>query len=420
MSRLHEAFQSLFGVRRAQADEAAPDTAQNMKKFRTLAETSFSFNSDWKSVAAAFSCISLVSSALSAMPKTVAKETMEGSNVYEPTDHPVNNLFMEPNRLWDSNQTWEIMFQPMIANGNGFMIVERDGQGNPVGLVPCLSGQGIKHYGPNNMRVITWQLREPLETIKFNHPETGVLHVHGVGFDGLQSPSPLKGAAKSVLGAGTKAQKFLSDRFDQKVGNTIIETNREEVMKAGVSMDDLDDLIEATLKDFKEASSVGKSVIGMPPGLTVKDREIFNAADMQLISIMQWTVEEVCRFFNVPPRMIGRYAEGQRVEMKLGTQSEDFYRNAVRPWVNRLEAQMTRKLLRLDERRKGLKIIFLDTFVRRGSLQEQTEVAVRSYAGGGLVTQNEGRAMLGLGPVDGGNEFQTPVGGESNEGRPPE
>ena len=136
-----------------------------------------------------------------------------------------------------------------------------------------------------------------------------------------------------------------------------------------------------------------------------------SSVDLQLIDIMKWGVEDICRCWLMPPRMVGHYHAGLRQESRMSGQSEDFERWTIRGHALRDSSQMTFKLLTHNDRHVRRLRIRADTSrIARGSLGERIEQAARGYADGGVYTLNEARRELDLPPKPNGDEVMTPRG----------
>ena len=116
-------------------------------------------------------------------------------------DHPVNDVLAEPYRRLDAWQGWQYPLRALVTQGNGYLIVKRmRGNGFPVELTPAV--EGGPSYGSDGRFEYT------LSTIHEGQVDSGnlraykaqdVVALHWYGFDGLNSPSPIKHAAASTL-----------------------------------------------------------------------------------------------------------------------------------------------------------------------------------------------------------------------------
>src|SRR5690606_28507517 len=114
--------------------------------------------------------------------------------------------------------------------------------------------------------------------------------------------------------------------------------------------------IGETLKAFAGAENAGGIAV-LEAGLTPHAISI-NPKDAQLLEARQYSVEQICRIFGVPPVMIGHAANGTTT---WGSGIEQlilqFYKSCLLPMTERIEAAIYRDIL--DEKtRKTRKVKF--------------------------------------------------------------
>jgi len=127
-----------------------------------------------------------------------------------------------------------------------------------------------------------------------------------------------------------------------------------------------------------------------------------NPEDAQLLESRSFSVEDICRFFGVPPFMIGHTEKttswGSGVEQAvLG-----FQKFALGPRLRRIEQALTKQLLTAEDMAMGRKFEFNlegllrgDSVGRAGFYQTMSQI--------GAMTINEIRAKENLPPVPGGD-----------------
>ena len=395
-------------------DPGAEDTFYNRDNAPTPG-----YGNSWESISAAYACVGYIASALAGMPKVVAREATFGSRSIVQQDHMLNSVMKFPSRVMDDIQVWETVCARMLATGNGYMLIERI-SGGRMRLHPLWDAQRTNPNPRNPNDEASWSATSAVDSsVAYNSiPDSDIIHLHNIGLKDFKAPSPIQKMAKTIL-MSKQAQSFLSGRLSDKFRMTSVTYDRKELgTSLGANIGNLQELIDKFKEGYKKAQREGSQTMFWPAGMKIDDRPLFNATDMQAIEVLKFSVEEICRIYGVSPRMVGHFASGQRVENKVGTQAEDFWRNAVKPWAQRIEAQLTLKLIKIEERMDGLRVKLLSEGVREGSPEERMRNASHGYADGGLITQNEGRAIIGLPPTEDGDKFQVPRGGTDQGGRP--
>ena len=145
--------------------------------------------------------------------------------------------------------------------------------------------------------------------------------------------------------------------------------------------------------------------------------------DAQMLETRQFSVAEICRFFGVPPVMIGHADNGAGWPSSVEAQMQMFYQLTLRRRLVRIEKAMSKQLLSVDDRARGVRIEFNLEGLLRGD-----SAARSAFYGAGLtsgwLTINEVRGKENLPRVDGGdvprmqmqNVPLTEAGKEKNDG----
>lgn len=358
-------------------------------------------------IPAAQACIHILTSSLSRLSRLVAK-VPENSNPaedeWEPSpSHYLNKLFMNPSRMISGWAFWEWFFRKLISEGNTAAIILRNATGNPIELQPCdLEAVTFDDSGTVYMyRVKRWGFKE---TEIVTDPKN-ILVLHGPGFDGLMSPSP-------ITGAGLKTLEVMNQAIDYQ--NSILGgiNLRSAITVDGVlsslSPESLEEWMDLLKKQYKGARKSG-SIPVLPPGFDLKS-PMTTAGDSQLIQVLKWNVEDIARVFNVPPRMIMSYEKGMRSTNSIEQQSSDFVKWSLNPHIRNFEDQATKKLLTKEEITRGLVIKMPSDALRMGSWSENIEALDQAVARAGIMLPDEARKILRLPKVDGGDKLIPPKG----------
>lgn len=397
--------------------EPAPDGHRKFWGEEDIAAATGAYG--WQAIPAAYACVGHITAALAAMPKVVVEEQRLGSRAYKVVEHELNHVMRYPLPWLDGVQAWEIVAARLVATGNGFFELLRGRRGGVIGMNPCWSATGRARPGDAAGPEWTVQDIAGAAHLRRRLDERSIARFHGLSLNGLSSPSPIERTRQGVLASSQEAQMFLSRRFGDTIRKSVVRVDPDLAKQSGhAGVEDLKRQLEDFKADWAKVDQQKMSTLVMPAGLRIDDRSLFSASDMQVIEILRWTVEDICRIFGVPPRLLGHYASGQRVDGKVGTQAEDFWRYGVRPWATRISAQMTLKGLSVADRMRRLSVRMISEPVREGSPEENARIAGTSYADGGVVTRNEAREMMSMPPDPDGDEYAVPRGGTDTGGRP--
>ena len=364
-----------------------------------------------ESVPCAYACINLMAQTMTRLPKFAATLVDQQDDRWEPEyDHPATALMEKPFSQWDGYQFWEWFFRERYRCGNAYAYIMRDRQGRPVELIPAIeSGTWVRDSSKTLVRNLrlwtpkTWTLGPPKMAL-----ERDVLALHGPGFDGVCSPSPVIYAANQILSTMGFVLEHNQNLLEKGLYiRQVIQTNDEFAKFTKKQRTELREELEET---YAGAVNAGKVPI-LPPGYQIDSQSGMSHVDMQLIDLLKWGVSDTCRVWNIPPRMVHHYEQGVRVaKQSIETQAEDFVRWTVMPEALKASSQFRAKLLLSSDIERKMGIRLAADRIGAGSWTEQVNAVDTIVSKAGVLTANEGRSRLGYAPHPEGNKLYSPKG----------
>lgn len=356
-------------------------------------------------VPAAYAAVNLLSAELATLPIEVRRR----DQVVE--DHPLADLLAWPSAMMDPWQLWEFVYRALMAGGNSYCDVVRL-RGRPVELVPAVAIRAEYQSGTRGSRPAY-----DLELLgddgrgrrdRVTRFGRDIVSLHGPGFDGLVSPSPISYAARNTLAMVHKVMTHQYSILDKGVAAGVALTQATEVAKGRLSPEQIMELIERLQDGFSGARNAGKVPV-LPPGMDVARMGSLSAVDLQLVDILKWSVEDIARVYNVSPIRLGHYHEGFRVST-FEAQASDFERYTIYPLALRVGAQLNHTLLTEADVRDGYTIALDSDMLALGSLSERIKAADQAVAKAGIWTVNEGRRLTGRPDRTDGDRLMSPKG----------
>src|SRR5690606_14325175 len=128
-----------------------------------------------------------------------------------------------------------------------------------------------------------------------------------------------------------------------------------------------------------------------------------NPQDAELLSTRSFNVEEICRWFRVPPFMVGHSEKSTSWGTGIESQMIGFVTFVLRPWCVRIEQSVRKSLLTPAER-----IRYTPEFALEGLLRGDSQARAAFYSTmtqNGVMTRNEVRRLENLEPVEGGDSL---------------
>lgn len=329
-----------------------------------------------------FAAVNLISSSVGQMHWEVKSKT--------DSEIPVN--FYANDLMKDSLLTQFMLVKNLIKdvliNGNGFAYIHRDKKGLPISLEYLPFGDVSIIY---NKATGTLFYQIPRITKSLVEP-INVIHVLMHSIDGVEGRSIIAFATNTIKLAGN-AEKAASDFFGGGMTvHGILSTESPRLTK-----------------DQRESirTAWGESQIGNGTGIAVleagmKYQQISsNSKDAQLLESRLFNIQEVSRWFNISPVLLGDLSKTSYNNLE---QSQlQFVTNTLAPFVVELEQELNRKLILPKDKDKYYIDIIEEDIIKQ---DKQSQVNyLNTLVNSGILTRNEARKQLGYAPVDGGDEL---------------
>jgi HK97 family phage portal protein len=160
-------------------------------------------------------------------------------------------------------------------------------------------------------------------------------------------------------------------------------------------------------EDFGRANS-GLKKMHLPPVLTggaTFKQIMISPEQAQFLEQRNFSVEDICRFYRVPPHMVSHMVRSTSWGSGIEYQGMTFVNYTLRPWIERLEAAWSDWMLLFQQDQKfGLDVSGL----LRGDAQSR---ALRAASGRqwGWLSANDVRADEGKAPIENGDIYLQPV-----------
>ena len=282
-----------------------------------------------------YACVRVLSEAIAQLPLHVYKYTDNGKE--KVPKHPLYFLLHDqPNTEMTSFVFRETLMSHILIYGNAYAQIIRNGRGDVIGLYP-LSPDKIKIDRDERNRLIYKYSRydEANPNVKKQGeiilPAEQVLHIPGLGFDGLVGYSPIA-LAKNAIGLSLACEEFGSSFFDNgAMPSGVLEhpgviKNPERVR-------------EAWHKAYGGKNAHRTAILeeGMKfTPITIPNNEA------QFLETRKFQIEEIARLYRVPLHMIGDldHATFSNVEHL----SLDFVKYTLDPWIVRWEQSLQKAL----------------------------------------------------------------------------
>jgi HK97 family phage portal protein len=287
---------------------------------------------------AVWCAVNLISGTVASLPINVYKRS--GKGFEEVLNHPIARLLqMAPNVEMTPFIFFETLQAHMLTYGNCYAKIERDTDGNIVNLWPVMPNQIEPNRTDDGKLCYEFHAHYEGEQDETIFPED-LLHVPGLGFDGIRGYGVIELARDSV-GLGLACEEHGGRFFGNgSVPGGIIE-HPTELGEQGIK-----NLRESWEQVHRGVDQSNRIAI-LEEGASYKTVGL-SPEDSQFLQTRQFQVIEIARWFNIPPHMLRDLSNASFSNIEH--QGIDFLTYTLRPWLIKWCQEINRKLFRPAER----------------------------------------------------------------------
>lgn len=338
-------------------------------------------------ISTVYACARLLAGTVSSLPLMVFKEDSRGNRKIDRGSRLWTILHDQPNAVMTASDFWQAMILQWALRGNAYAQIMRDSVGDVISLWPLSSDQMTVFSDKQTGRLVYQYVRDS-ETYDLTPDQ--VLHIKDIG-TGILGFSKLEFMGSSVQEA-MATQKYTmqnAQNFGRPSG--ILTVDHVLDRKKGQA-----DAVGRALGSFKSES--GKLIV---LEADMKFQQVaLTPEQSQLLESRKYGVEEICRWFGVPPVLIG--ASGATTwGSGIAEIVSGFHKFTLNPLLKSIEQALESRILRAEERGSVVIEFNLDAFFR-GDLQSRY-AAYATAVQNGFKTRNEVRALENDPPLEGGD-----------------
>ena len=347
---------------------------------------------------AVYSCVRILSEAVAGLPLHLYKYTDSGGKAMA-LDHPLYHLLHdEPNPEMSSFVFRETLMTHLLLWGNAYAQIIRNGKNEIVALYPLMPNKMSVDRDENGRLYYTYY-RGSDEAIKDKEfavtlQPSEVLHIPGLGFDGLVGYSPIA-MAKNAIGMAIACEEYGAKFFANGAAPG-------GVLEHPGTIKDPQRVRESWQSTFGGSGNANKIAV-LEEGMKYTPIGI-SPEQAQFLETRKFQINEIARIFRVPPHMVGDLEKSSFSNIEQ--QSLEFVKYTLDPWVIRWEQSIQRSLLSADEKSR-----YFVKFNLEGLLRGDYQSRMNGYAIGrqnGWMSANDIRELENLDRIpeeDGGDLY---------------
>jgi len=338
-------------------------------------------------LSAVWACVRLLSESVSTLPLKIYERQADGSRKAA-TGHPAwAVLCRRPNPEMTPSRFMLMVVASICLRGNAF--IEKKFIGSRlVSLVPLL---------PQNMVV------KRLETgsLEYTYTDCGskrvipvknIMHIRGFGLDGVCGMMPMM-TGRDVIGSAMAVEESAAKIFEHGLQSS-------GFLSAEQALDqEQRERLRGYMAKFTGSKNAGKIMV-LEGGLKYQNVTM-NPEAAQMLESRSFSIEEICRWFRVPPFMVGHTTKQSSWASSLEGMNLQFLTHTLRPLLVNIEQEIARCLLDSDDD------IFAE-FSVEGLLRADSAGRAAYYTSAlqnGWMSRNDVRRLENMPPIDGGDIY---------------
>ena len=393
-------IRSLFGIGQARdkPSNKAADAGYSFLFGRTTSGKPVNETTAMQTTAV-YACVRILSEAIASLPIHVY-QYKEGGGKEMVVDHPLYQvLHDEPNPEMTSFVFRETLMSHLLIWGNAYAQIIRDGAGRVLGLYPLLPNKmDVQRDDRGEIYYVYSRSSDENPTFKeygdIVLKKDDVLHIPGLGFDGLIGYSPIA-MAKNAVGMTLACEEYGASFFANGA-------NPGGVLEHPGVLKDPSKVRESWNAVYRGTNNAHKIAV-LEEGMKYQQIGI-PPEEAQFLETRKFQINEIARLYRIPPHMIGDLDKS--TFSNIEQQSLEFVKYTLDPWVIRWEQSLQKALLLPGEKGKYFIRLNVD-----GLLRGDYASRMQGYSIGrqnGWYSANDIREMEDLNPLpdeEGGNLY---------------
>ncbi|HEX5486507.1 MAG TPA: phage portal protein [Limnobacter sp.] len=338
-------------------------------------------------ISAVHGCVRVLTGAFSLLPLHLYKETSDGRE--KVSNHPMRRLLnLQPCPRFSASSWRKYLGKSNLLKGDGFSEIMRGRNNQVLGFLPHhpdfviveRNGERLDYFVDDNGKRRGVQMED-------------MLHVPGLGFNGVRSESLIQHYARTSMKGALAADRHAAEFFEKG-------TMQKFALLSQKNMDDT--VLEQFRRQWAETYGGYRNShkpLVLTGGTEIKELTL-SAADAQLLESRAFNVADIARFFGVPPHMIGHTENTTSWGSGIEQMSIAFVIYSLAPFLVDFSQEINRKLFPNED----YFFEFETKALLQGDSKAQAEflrAALGGSSGPGWMTQDEARRIQNLKPKGG-------------------
>ena len=350
-----------------------------------------------RKISTVWACVGLLSETIASLPLVVYRMTGSNDDRERARNHPLYSILHDqPNQWQTAAEFREMMTAHMLLRGNGYAEVRAGPRGPVDQLIPIhpdrIPPQNVEKLPNGRLR---YQVRQD-DGSKRPINQEDMFHLRGPSQDGIVGMDVID-YARDSMGLTLAAERYGGRFFrnDSRPGG-VLQTDNTLSKEAASRVKTTWEQAHTGGNQHRVAvleQGLKWQPVGIPPD------------QAQFLETREFQAEDVCRWFRVPPHMVGLTSKATSWGSGIEQMSIAFVMYTLAPWLTRWRQTISRDLILAPE-------TYFADFIIEGLLRGDFESRYRGYAIGrqwGWLTVNEIRRLENMNSVENGDIFLQPL-----------
>lgn len=346
--------------------------------------------------AAVWSALNGISGDVGALPLHMYRRLADGGKE-KFTQNPLYRLVHDQPNPEMTSIAWRRTVQAhALSWGNGYSEIVRDGSGRPAQMWP-ITPDRVTPYRRGADSGLEYRILNRDGSDSFV-PAADMLHIPGLGFDGIQGYSVI-GKARESIGLGVAAERFGATLYGNglAIGGVL--------SFPGPKPTELSDKnYVASLNSQHQGVDRAHKLLALYNGAKYERMNI-PPNDAQFLETRKFQISEIARWFNLPPHKLGDLERA--THSNIEQQTIDYYTGTLLPWLKTWEQELFLKLVPALERNIQFFEHVVDGLLR-GDSQMRADAFSKQFSTASI-TPNEIRDTENRNPITGGDTAFVPL-----------
>ena len=292
---------------------------------------------------AVYSCVRILSETIAGLPLHVYLYNDSGGKEKD-LKHPLYKLLHdEPNPEMTSFAFRETLMSHLLLWGNAYAQIIRNASGEVIALYPLMPNRmTVDRDSKGRLYYLYNRSSEDAPTLgkesQIYLDPSDVLHIPGLGFDGLVGYSPIA-MAKNAVGLAIATEEYGAKFFANGAAPG-------GVLEHPGTIKDPQKVKESWNEAYRGSANAHRVAV-LEEGMKYQPIGI-SPEQAQFLETRKFQINEIARIFRIPPHMLADLEKSSFSNIEQ--QSLEFVKYTLDPWVVRWEQGMCRALLRESEK----------------------------------------------------------------------